>query len=127
MTSKAISTLAKDRDGSFLLVEEEGIDEMAQSRTPARSSRRARNLDSVVSVATRYAKTHRDTLVIVLADQETGSLAIEDVPRCRTTSTTPTRASRPARPRTGRSTFQARTRSSSSTGPLPTPPPRMCR
>ena len=33
-----------------------------------------------MAVAVRYAKKHRDTLVIVVADHETGSLAIEDVP-----------------------------------------------
>lgn len=80
MTSKAISTLEKDRDGFFLLVEEEGIDEMAHQSNAGQVIAAGKNLDSAVSVAVRYAKAHRDTLVIVVADHETGSLAIEDVP-----------------------------------------------
>lgn len=80
MTSKAISTLSKDRDGFFLLVEEEGIDEFAHQSNAEKVIKAGKNLDSAVSVATRYAKSHRDTLVIVVADHETGSLAIEDVP-----------------------------------------------
>ena len=80
MTSKAISTLAKDRDGFFLMVEEEGIDEMAHQSNAGQVIKAGKNLDSAVAVAVRYAKQHRDTLVIVVADHETGSLAIEDVP-----------------------------------------------
>lgn len=38
------------------------------------------NLDAAVGVAKRYAKAHGDTLVIVVADHETGGLTIEDVP-----------------------------------------------
>jgi len=80
MTSKAISTLSRDRDGFFLLVEEEGIDEFAHQSNAGQVIKAGKNLDSAVAVATRYAKAHRDTLVIVVADHETGSLAIEDVP-----------------------------------------------
>lgn len=80
MTSKAISTLAKDRDGFFLLVEEEGIDEFGHQSNAEQVITAGKNLDSAVAVAARYARAHRDTLVIVLADHETGSLAIEDVP-----------------------------------------------
>jgi len=80
MTTKAISTLAKDKDGFFLLVEEEGIDEMAHQSNAPQVIKAGQNLDSAVAVAVRYATKHKDTLVIVLADHETGSLAIEDVP-----------------------------------------------
>lgn len=78
MTSKAISTLEKDSDGFFLMVEEEGIDEMAHQSNAPGVIKAGKNLDSAVGVAKRYAAANRDTLVIVLADHETGSLAIED-------------------------------------------------
>ncbi len=80
MTSKAISTLSRDRDGFFLLVEEEGIDEMAHQSNAGQVIKAGANLDSAVAVAVAYAKKNRDTLVIVVADHETGSLAIEDIP-----------------------------------------------
>ncbi len=80
MTSKALSTLSKDRDGFFLMVEEEGIDEMAHKSNATQVIKAGANLDAAVGVAKRFAKTHGDTLVIVVADHETGSLAIEDIP-----------------------------------------------
>ena len=80
MTSKAISTLSRDKDGFFLMVEEEGIDEMAHKSNAAMVAKAGKNLDSAVGVSKRYAKAHGDTLVIVVADHETGSLAIEDIP-----------------------------------------------
>ncbi|WP_226343994.1 alkaline phosphatase [Agilicoccus flavus] len=80
MTSKAISTLSEDDDGFFLMVEEEGIDEMAHKSNAAMVAKAGKNLDAAVGVAKRYAKAHADTLVVVVADHETGSLAIEDVP-----------------------------------------------
>lgn len=80
MTSKALSTLSKDKDGFFLMVEEEGIDEMAHKSNAAMVAKAGKNLDAAVGVAKRYAKAHGDTLVILVADHETGGLAIEDVP-----------------------------------------------
>lgn len=80
MTSKAITTLDDDKDGFFLLVEEEGIDEMSHQSNASQVVKAGKNLDDAVAVATRYAKAHGNTLVVVVADHETGSLAIEDVP-----------------------------------------------
>ncbi len=80
MTSKAISTLSKDKDGFFLMVEEEGIDEMAHKSNATQVIKAGANLDAAVGVAKKYAKKHGDTLVIVVADHETGGLTIEDVP-----------------------------------------------
>ena len=80
MTNKAISTLSKDKDGFFLMVEEEGIDEMAHKSNATQVIKAGANLDAAVGVAKRYAKAHGDTLVIVVADHETGGLTIEDVP-----------------------------------------------
>jgi len=78
MTQKAIDTLSQDPDGFFLLVEEEGIDEMAHQSNAELVIEAGRQLDAAVEVGKSYAKTDPSTLVIVAADHETGSLAIED-------------------------------------------------
>jgi alkaline phosphatase len=78
MTQKAIETLSQDPDGFFLMVEEEGIDEMAHQSNAELVIEAGRQLDGAVEVAKSYAKDDPDTLVIVAADHETGSLAIED-------------------------------------------------
>jgi alkaline phosphatase len=78
MTQKAIDTLSQDPDGFFLLVEEEGIDEMAHQSNAELVIEAGRQLDAAVEVGKSYAESDPNTLVIVAADHETGSLAIED-------------------------------------------------
>ena len=78
MTQKAIDTLSQDPDGFFLMVEEEGIDEMAHQSNAELVIKAGRQLDEAVKVGQSYAGSDPDTLVIVTADHETGSLAIED-------------------------------------------------
>ena len=78
MTQKAIDTLSRDPDGFFLLVEEEGIDEMAHQSNAELVIEAGRQLDAAVEVGKSYAEGDPGTLVIVAADHETGSLAIED-------------------------------------------------
>lgn len=78
MTQKAIDTLSGDPDGFFLMVEEEGIDEMAHQSNAELVIEAGRQLDAAVEVGKSYAETDPSTLVIVAADHETGSLAIED-------------------------------------------------
>ena len=78
MTQKAIDTLSGDPDGFFLMVEEEGIDEMAHQSNAELVIEAGRQLDAAVEVGKSYAEADPSTLVIVAADHETGSLAIED-------------------------------------------------
>ena len=78
MTQKAIDTLSGDPDGFFLMVEEEGIDEMAHQSNAELVVEAGRQLDAAVEVGKSYAEADPSTLVIVAADHETGSLAIED-------------------------------------------------
>ena len=78
MTQKAIDTLSKDKNGFFLMVEEEGIDEMAHNDNASLTIKAGQQLDKAVEVAKAYAKNHPDTLVLVTADHETGGLAVED-------------------------------------------------
>ena len=78
MTRKAIETLSQNPNGFFLLVEEEGIDEMAHQSNASLVIEAGQELDKAVKVVEDYAATDPETLVIVTADHETGSLAIED-------------------------------------------------
>jgi alkaline phosphatase len=78
MTSKAIEILSRDPEGFFLMVEEEAIDEMAHQSNAPLTIKAGQQLDEAVGVAKSYAESNPDTLVIVAADHETGSLAIED-------------------------------------------------
>ncbi len=78
MTQKAIDTLSGDPEGFLLMVEEEGIDEMAHQSNAELVIEAGRQLDEAVGVGKSYAEADPSTLVIVAADHETGSLAIED-------------------------------------------------
>ena len=78
MTRKAIETLSGDPEGFFLMVEEEAIDEMAHQSNAALTIKAGQQLDAAVEVAKSYAASDAGTLVIVAADHETGSMAIED-------------------------------------------------
>ncbi len=79
MTSKALGILSRDRDGFFLLVEEEGIDEFAHRNNAEKTLLTGQALDKAVEVALRFAATHPGTLIVVAGDHETGGLAIENV------------------------------------------------
>jgi alkaline phosphatase len=79
MTSKALSVLQRDRDGFFLMVEEEGIDEFAHRNNAPKTILAGQALDQAVEVAVRFAATHPGTLLVVAGDHETGGLAIENV------------------------------------------------
>jgi hypothetical protein len=60
------------------MVEEEGIDEMAHQSNAELVIEAGRQLDEAVEIGKSFAADDADTLVIVAADHETGSLAIED-------------------------------------------------
>ena len=79
MTSKALGILSRDRDGFFLVVEEEGIDEFAHRNNAEKTLLTGQALDKAVEVALRFAATHPGTLIVVAGDHETGGLAIENV------------------------------------------------
>jgi alkaline phosphatase len=78
MTRKALQVLQKDRDGFFLVVEEEAVDEMAHNNNGTRTLQAMTALDETVQLLRQYADAHPDTLLIVAGDHETGGLAIED-------------------------------------------------
>jgi len=79
MTKKAIDTLASNKKGFFLMVEEEGTDEFAHQNNAKMTIKSGYELDKAVKVAKDFAKKNPDTLVLVLADHETGGFSIEEV------------------------------------------------
>src|SRR4051812_13799187 len=79
MTTKALSTLSSDEDGFFLVVEEEGIDEMAHENNGTRMLQAMQSLEKAVEVARDYVAAHPDTLLIVTGDHECGGLTVEGV------------------------------------------------
>lgn len=78
MTKKALDTLSTNKKGFFLMVEEEGTDEMAHQNNAKLTIKAGQELDKAVGVAKEFAKKHPDTLVLVLADHETGGLTLEE-------------------------------------------------
>lgn len=79
MTKKAIDTLAANKKGFFLMVEEEGTDEFAHQNNAKMTIKAGQELDKSVQIAKDFAKKNPDTLVLVLADHETGGFSIEAV------------------------------------------------
>ena len=79
MTSKALGIVSRDRDGFFLFVEEEGIDEFAHDNNAEKVIATGEALDRTVDVALRFAAAHPGTLLVVAGDHETGGLAIENI------------------------------------------------
>lgn len=80
LTAAALEVLAADDDGFFLLVEEEGIDEMAHANNAAGTIAATRALDASVAEARRFARENPRTLVVVVGDHETGGMAVERRP-----------------------------------------------
>ncbi|SDC23985.1 alkaline phosphatase [Geodermatophilus telluris] len=79
MTTTALDVLSQDEDGFFLVVEEEGVDEMSHDNNGTRMLEAMRSLEAAVDVARAYVAEHPDTLLIVTGDHECGGLTIEDV------------------------------------------------
>ena len=79
MATRALDVLSADEDGFFLLIEEEGVDEMSHDNNGTRMLEAMRSLDAAVEVARAYVAEHPDTLLIVTGDHECGGLTLEDV------------------------------------------------
>jgi len=79
MTKKALDTLSTNKKGFFLMVEEEGTDEFAHENNAKMTIKSGQELDKAVKIAKDFAKKNPETLVLVLADHETGGFSIEPV------------------------------------------------
>jgi len=77
-TAKALEIVTNNSRGKgfFLMVEGSLIDKMCHANDAAGMLAEIRDFDNAVGVALDYAQAHPGTLVIILADHETGGLAI---------------------------------------------------
>ena len=78
MASKALDVLSRDRDGLFVLIEEEAIDEMAHENNAGLMIKSGAALDETVKLTVEFARRHPGTLIVVQGDHETGGLTIEN-------------------------------------------------
>lgn len=78
MTKKAIDILSRDPDGFFLMVEGSQTDWRAHDNMPLDwVIDEILDFDSAIGVALEYQRRVPDVLILVVADHETGGLAIE--------------------------------------------------
>jgi alkaline phosphatase len=89
MARKAVDILSQDKDGFFLLVEEEAIDEMAHRNNAPLMIKGVRQLDRAVRLGKRFAARDQSTLVVVTADHETGGATVEQPDLADETGTAP--------------------------------------
>jgi len=76
MTSKAIETLSRDKDGFFLMVEGSMIDWGSHENNLYYAVNEVIDMDKAIGVALEFANINRKTLVVVTADHETGGLSL---------------------------------------------------
>jgi len=76
MTETAIAILSQDPEGFFLMVEGGQIDWAAHNNDAEHVIQDTLDFDAAVAVAKVFATPHRNTLVIVTADHETGGMQI---------------------------------------------------
>ena len=76
MTRKAIELLEKNPNGFFLMIEAGRIDHASHGNDIAAALAETKELDDVVGYVLEYARQRGDTLVVVIADHETGGLAV---------------------------------------------------
>ena len=77
MTATALALLDNDRDGFFLMVEGGRIDMACHDNRLDLAVAETLELERAVQAALRWAGGRADTLIIVVADHETGGLAVE--------------------------------------------------
>ena len=78
MTKKSIEVLSKNDNGFVLVVEEAYIDKEIGNGDIDAMMDRVVSLDKALRVALNFMRSNDETLVIVLADHETGGLVIKD-------------------------------------------------
>lgn len=76
MTSKALQTLKKDRDGFFLMVEGSQIDWAGHAHDAAWAMKDAEAFHQAVEKVLRFAAKDKHTLVVVAGDHDTGGMSV---------------------------------------------------
>lgn len=76
MSYKALEVLSKNEEGFFLLIESGQIDNYCGEGNIEKMAEKVILLDQVLRLSMNFAKENPETLIIVLADHETGGLII---------------------------------------------------
>ena len=76
MTKKAIELLSKNENGFFLMVEGSKVDWAAHANSPAGLISEIKSFDDAVGIALNFAKSNKDTLVIISSDHGNGGITI---------------------------------------------------
>ncbi|QSX24298.1 alkaline phosphatase [Priestia megaterium] len=76
MTTKALDTLKKDKDGFFLMVEGSQIDWAGHSHDAARAMKDAESFEKAVEEVVKFAKKDGNTLVVIAGDHDTGGMSV---------------------------------------------------
>lgn len=76
MTQKSLDLLSADKDGFFLMVEGGQIDWACHSNDAPGAIKQTIDFDNAIGKVLDFVSTHKDTLVVVTADHETGGLCI---------------------------------------------------
>jgi alkaline phosphatase len=83
MVKGALAALEDSPRGFLLVVEEEGIDEMAHANAVEPLVEALRAWNQAVALALEYRRRHPNTIVLVTADHETGNMDIVATKECR--------------------------------------------
>ncbi len=78
MTTKAIDVLSKNEKGFFLMVEGSKVDWASHANDPIGVISEVLSFDKAVKVALDFAKSNKDTVIIVVADHGNGGMSIGD-------------------------------------------------
>ncbi|MCE5323133.1 alkaline phosphatase [bacterium] len=76
MTTCAIDCLDNNKKGFFLMSEGGTIDSFEHANNATDAVKQTLEFDNTVQMALDYARTHKDTLVVVTADHETGGMGV---------------------------------------------------
>ncbi len=76
LTEKAIEILSNNKNGFFLMVEGSKVDWAAHSNSTIALTSDIKSFDNAVKSAINFAKTNKDTLVIVASDHGNGGITI---------------------------------------------------
>lgn len=77
MTRAALGALGRREAGFFLVVEEDGIGEMAHQNNAALVLAAGRALEDAIAAALEFQAGHPDTLIVVAGDHETGGMQVD--------------------------------------------------
>ncbi len=78
LTNQAIQILSKDKDGFVLMVEGSQIDWAADKNDKNYLFGELKDFNSAIKTSLEFAERNKNTLVVVLADHDTGSLGLSN-------------------------------------------------